>query len=238
MASPTPNDTTALKSRIKASYDAIAGTYNAALGPTPHGPREAYSKRLLSLLQQASPRDPSQPVTRILELGCGAGLSGTQTLLAHPSSPPVHVTANDISSTQLALARRNLADYLACGRLELVEADMMTLAFPPDSFDAVTGFFSIIHLPRDEQTQLMRRIGEWVRPGGFFLANFAEAEGERIEAEKWLGEEGGWMFWSAWGVEGSLKMVEEAGFEVLEREVRDSEREEARFLWVVAKKAG
>jgi ubiquinone/menaquinone biosynthesis C-methylase UbiE len=54
--------------------------------------------------------------------------------------PLIHVTGNDLSTAQLDLARRNLAGYE--DRLTLVEGDMLGLAFPSETFDAVTGFYS------------------------------------------------------------------------------------------------
>lgn len=60
-------------------------------------------------------------------------------------------------------------------------------------------------------------------------------EGEAVEQENWMGEEGGYMFWSGWGEEGSVKMVEEAGFEVLQRERRKASRD-AEFVWVVGRR--
>ena len=50
------------------------------------------------------------------------------------------VTGNDLSTAQLDLARKNLAGYE--DRLTLVEGDMLGLAFPAGTFDAVTGFYS------------------------------------------------------------------------------------------------
>lgn len=52
--------------------------------------------------------------------------------------------------------------------------------------------------------------------------------------EKWLSEKG-WMFSSGWGKEGSVKMVEETGLEVLVREVRQ-DVVDSPFLWVLARK--
>ncbi|KAH3919130.1 hypothetical protein HBI56_100290 [Parastagonospora nodorum] len=73
---------------------------------------------------------------------------------------------------------------------------MLALDFPDSAFDAVTGFQSIIHLPREEQTQLMKKIAGWLKPGGYFLANFSAVELEKLEVDRWLDHEKGWMFWS------------------------------------------
>ena len=105
----------------------------------------------------------------MLELGCGAGVPATQYLLQN-EKPTISVTANDISTTQLALAETNLATYK--DRLTIVQGDMLALSFPAESFDAVTGVYSIIHLPREEQTQLLQSIGTWLKPRGVVPGEF------------------------------------------------------------------
>ncbi|KAF9741345.1 hypothetical protein PMIN06_012515 [Paraphaeosphaeria minitans] len=223
---PVPAD---LKDRLKNCYDAIAHTYNAKLGNVLDSIRLDYVNRLLGLLN-----DTDRAEATLLELGCGAGVPSTKTFLDN-ASPSIRVTANDLSTVQLDLARQHLADHVGSGKVTLVPGDMLALDFPPCSFHAVTGFYSIIHLPRTEQVLLMRKIAGWLNPGGYFLANFAGEEQESHVMEKWLGEEKGWTFWSGWGAEGSAKMVEDAGLEVLVRETRESSVD-ATFLWVIARK--
>ncbi|KAF2243779.1 hypothetical protein BU26DRAFT_580919 [Trematosphaeria pertusa] len=140
-----------LKARLKFSYDAITTQYNTQF-VTEHDPiRLDYLSRLLSLLSSTN-----KEIASVQELGCGAGIPGTRTLPEH-AKPNIHVTANNLSSTQVALARENLLSYAS--KLTLVEGDMMTLSFPSSCLDAVIGFYSIIHLPRAEQTELVKRIG-------------------------------------------------------------------------------
>lgn len=112
---------------------------------------------------------------------------------------------------------------------------MLSLSFPPETFDAVTGFYSIIHLPRDEQTLLMAKIAQWLKPGGYLLANFSVAAMAAQVEDQWLGHDKGWMFWSGWGEEKSVEMVERAGLKVEVREVKQAEGD-AVFVWVLARK--
>ena len=168
-----------------------------------------------------------------LELGCGSGIPATKVMLSN-QKPLINVTGNDLSNTQINLARSNLAGYEE--RLTHLEGDMLSLSFSDSTFDAVTGFYSIIHLPREQQTQLMHKITRWLRPGGVLLANFAAEELPASEVEHWLDHEKGWMFWSGWGKDASLKMVVEAGMEVLVQET-NQDVGDAKFLWVLARKA-
>lgn len=249
MSDPPPSD---LKARMAASYDAIAQTYYKQF-VAEDGTKDfrlGNLARVLSLLQEAAAENNElvSPPAQVLELGCGAGVPVTKVLLEH-KNPELNVTANDLSPAQIDLARKYLAPYLsgdakesstttAAGsteRLTLIPGDMTALTFPPSTFSAVLGFYSIIHLPRDEQTALMQKIATWLKPGGLFLANFATAEAASVVDEKWLGEEEGWVYWSSWGEEGSVKMVEECGLEVLGREITDDVAD-ARFVWIVARK--
>ncbi|KAK5655780.1 hypothetical protein OQA88_5318 [Cercophora sp. LCS_1] len=217
-----------LKPRLATSYDTIATTYNA--WTTTHSTlRLSYLSRLLGLL----PPPQNDTPTRVLELGCGAGIPITSTLVSS-TDRVFHVTANDLSPVQIALAKQNLGDDET--RVTWKEGDMMALEFDDGAFDAVIGLYSLIHLPRKEQEVMMGRIGRWVKKGGLVLLTFGGEETEGVEMERWLGE-GGWMFWSSWGVEGSLEVVKRAGFEVLVNEVKEEEGVKgSEFLWVVGRR--
>lgn len=80
----------------------------------------------------------------------------------------------------------------------------------------------------------MAKIARWVKRDGWLLCVFGE---EQVEGKRgvWLGAE---MFWSGWGVEGSKRMVEEVGFEILEGVVEGDveDGEEVRFLWVLGRR--
>ncbi|KAH7396838.1 methyltransferase domain-containing protein [Phaeosphaeria sp. MPI-PUGE-AT-0046c] len=215
-----------LKARVKASYDAIADAYAERFTKEDDPVRLRYIRHLIEHFRKEATS------VNVLELGCGSGIPATKYMLQN-ESPKITVTGNDISTAQLKLARSNLAAYK--DRVTLLENDMLGLDFPSTTFDAVTGFYSIIHLPREEQTQLMKKVFAWLKPGGYFLANFAVEEAATHEIKDWMQHEKGWMFWSGWGTEGSLKMVEELGMEVLLQEELE-EVADATFLWILARK--
>lgn len=222
-----------LKSRLKASYDAIAPKYNERT--IPHSiTRLRYLDQLLGRLPTIS--FPSNPVC-VLELGCGCGVPVTQKPLSHSN---FSITANDLSSAQVALARTSLLPDTpdpAKGLLTLLEGDMLALDFSPATFDAVIAMHSIVHLPRTEQVEMLRKIVTWLKPGGWILANFAAEELMGSEIHDWLGEEEGWMFWSGWGSEGTVQMVKEAGLELVVQDVVE-DAVDAKFLWILARNSG
>ena len=216
-----------LKSRLAASYDIVAPEYNSWTVKHSSGLRLTWLNKLLSQLPSSLTKK-----TEILELGAGAGLPTTKAILDH--SHDIHVLANDLSSHQLSLLQANLSDY--ADRITTLESDMVSLSPSAHTLTAVVGMYSLIHLPRAEQSLLISRIHSWLRPGGLLLANFAEAVSEEQINENWMGE-GGWMYWSGWGVDKTKEVIEENGFEIIESEVvRDVV--DANFWWVLARKKG
>jgi SAM-dependent methyltransferase len=219
-----------IKARLKESYDAMADTYGARF-TRDDGSVSVRLSYIGKMIEQLSASGVIE--ANVLELGCGSGIPATKFLLQN-TKPKFRVTGNDLSTTQIRLARENLASF--ADRTTFLEGDMLALDFSDSTFDAVTGFYSVIHLPRQEQTQLMKKIASWLKPGGYFLANFSGEETEKAEIDKWLNHEKGWMFWSGWGKDGSLEIVEEAGLEVLTGEVLEDVGDST-FLWVLAKKS-
>ena len=160
----------------------------------------------------------------VLELGCGAGIPMTAAL-----ADGRRVTGVDISPGQIALARANVpaATFLV--------ADMTGLAFPPHSFDAVVAFYSLTHVPRDEQEPLLGRIRDWLRPAGVLVATMGVEDDPGSVEQDWLGVD---MYFSHFGARRNRRMVEAAGLVVESSEIlaEPEDRHDARFLWIVARR--
>ncbi len=112
---------------------------------------------------------------------------------------------------------------------------MTELEIEPASFDAVVAFFSIIHVPREEQPELLAQIARWLRPGGLFVATMGARATENGYEEDWLGAP---MYWSHFDAATNRRLVEEAGLviESAELETADEDGLPVAFLWVVARK--
>ncbi|KAI0204869.1 S-adenosyl-L-methionine-dependent methyltransferase [Astrocystis sublimbata] len=218
-----------MKERLKASYDAMAPTYNE--WTIPHSKqRLEYLDKALECLSQSNRSDD----LAFLELGCGCGLPITKRLLSHSNAK---IFANDLSDTQIALAKANLtqgSEGEVAQRLELAQGDMNQLTFPDHSLDMVVAFYSIIHLPSHEQTALLGRIAQWLKPGGVLVANFAEEESNSAVKEDWLDEKG-WMFWSGLGKEKTLRQLNTVGFDVVVADTFNDIVDGSSFLWIIAK---
>jgi SAM-dependent methyltransferase len=199
------------KALVRDGYDRIAEAY--ASWEEAGGVKERHLARLAELVPEGG---------RVLDLGCGTGELVTRHLLER-----YRVVGVDISPHSIVVAKREVpgAEYLC--------ADMADLDLEPESFDGVTAFFSVIHVPREEQPAVLASIHRWLRPGGHAIVTLGAADGEGTG--DFLGAE---MFWSSWSEERNLALLRDAGFEVLSAEdVAEQEHgEPVTFLWAVLRK--
>ena len=202
---------------VARGYDAIAVRY-AEWKDASGWPTMARLKNLLERLPDGS---------KILELGCGRGVPATRELAKRHE-----VVGVDISSSQVALARHHVPEAT------FVHADVMELELPPGSFDAVVSIFMFGHIPPDEQEELVERIAEWLRPGGWLFTTMGARDDDApaMVEDDWLGAP---MYFAGVGREKSLGWIESAGFEVERADVvpQMEHGEEVRFLWVLARKS-
>lgn len=196
---------------VATGYDRIAAEYLA--GKDPNDP---VTLAALERLARGLP-----PGAAVLDLGCGAGVPVTRWLAQRFA-----VTGVDLSARQLPLARQHAPGAA------FLQADMAALEFAPESFAAVVAFYSIIHVPRSEQPELVRRIYRWLEPGGEFLAPWALGAWEGIE-ENWEGW-GAAMWWSHFDQETNRAILQDAGFALAEAEARAVGGET--WLWLRARK--
>ncbi|MBE1501168.1 cyclopropane fatty-acyl-phospholipid synthase-like methyltransferase [Amycolatopsis lexingtonensis] len=199
---------------VESGYDSSAGRYLEWSARIEDDPRLRFLSELTGRLPAGS---------RVLDLGCGAGVPCTAVLAEHHD-----VVGVDLSATQLELARRNVPG----ARFE--KADMTAVSFPDGGFDAVTAFYSVLHVPREEQGALFVRIARWLRPGGWFLAALGCSEANGVEAD-WLGTP---MFFSSHAPAVNRRSLEAAGFtlEVDEPVTIQEPEGPARFHWVLARR--
>jgi len=164
------------------------------------------------------------PQSSLLDLGCGAGIPVAQ----HMARAGHKVIGIDGSARQIALARRNVPQGT------FMTADMTTVEFAPGSFDAVTAFYSITHVPREEHLRLMKKIRGWLKPEGLFLASLGSGDSPGWTGE-WLGTT---MYFSHFDAATNRTLLAEAGFHVEKAEIM-GEDEDGRmidFLWVLVRR--
>ncbi len=143
--------------------------------------------------------------SKILDVGCGSGFPITATLATFAA-----VTGVDISKSQLELARQNVPSaHFICG-------DIMAQTFPDASFDAIVAYYSLFHVPRDEQVVLLSRFKRWLRPDGYLLATLANSDHPGYTEPDFFGTT---MYWSHFDSHGYYTLLERLGFDVLLRDV-------------------
>lgn len=201
---------------VRASYDRLGERYATWAQGIRTSERERYTQCLLSTLPRGS---------RLLDLGCGDGSILTARLSAH-----FEVTGVDISRIQLAYARTNAPGA------QFICADIPRLSLPSGSYDAVSAFYSLIHLPVNELPVTLKGIADWLRPGGILVASFGSEEHEGSVDPDWLGVP---MYFSGHAPEVNCQLVREAGL-VIDHQALGSDEEfntSVTFHWIVARKA-
>jgi SAM-dependent methyltransferase len=204
-----------VKKLVESGYNKIAWRY-LAWGKMADSPRGRY-------LQQIVDHLPAE-AAEVLDLGCGAGVPCAETLALH-----AHVTGIDISAAQIGLAQQHVPEAT------FLQADMMAVDFPPDSFDAVVALYSVIHLPRTEQGVLFSRMARWLRPNGQLLVNVGVANDPGFIDPDWLGAP---MYWSSYDEQTYLDLIRQAGFSVRSADhvSEDEDGQPVVFFWIQAEK--
>lgn len=198
---------------VAAGYDRIADAYLAWSNDP-----------ALRLIQLERLTQRLEPQSRIVELGCGAGIP----VARHLAALGHDITGFDISGAQIERARTNVPTA------RFVQADMRTLDHEADSLDAIVAFYAITHIPRVAHPEIFMRIATWLKPGGLSLASLGARDCPDWTGE-WLGTQ---MFFSHFDAATNLRLVEQAGLAVLNHEVvvEQEDGQPVAFLWLLAQK--
>jgi len=193
---------------VSQGYDRIGDAYVEWSARSATDARQRYTALLLQGLSAGA---------AVLDLGCGAGLPTT-----HALAQRFQVTGVDISPRQIERARRNVPNAT------FLHADMSALDFALGSFDGIAAFYSIIHVPREEQEALLRKVARWLRPGGLLVAAMGTGSTEAGYEPDWLGAP---MYWSHFDGPTNQRLVEAAGLEIVsaQEELEDEDGAPVRF---------
>ena len=184
------------KTMVRLGYDSASHVYRGDDDfPEPYA-------AWIALLAEATP-DAGQ----LLDLGCGCGVPVARELCRQGKA----VTGVDISDVQIARARHLVPDAT------FILADACELTFAPASFDTVCSFYALIHIPQNDQRLLIDRIGQWLKPGGLFLATVGHTEWTGQQPD-WLG--GGASMWWSHPDEATVRSwIESAGLTIHDRQL-------------------
>lgn len=200
------------KQTVREGYNAIARSYLA---------QRTHDSPDVHLLSEFTSHLP--PQAPVLDAGCGAGIPISQML-----SERFQVTGVDFSEAQIDLARRNVpkGNFLC--------ADMTELPFAGDTFDGITSYYAIIHIPREEHEPLLRNFHRLLKPGGVVLLCLGAEDLVDDIQEDYLGTR---MYWSHYNTDTYLKMLKDGGFSIhWAKQVADETCEGGGHLFVLAQK--
>jgi ubiquinone/menaquinone biosynthesis C-methylase UbiE len=155
---------------------------------------------------------------KVLDVGCGAGVPVAKFLV----EAGFEVVGVDFSEKMLKLARKNVP------QATFVRKNMIKMDFADNSFDGLTAFYSIIHVPREKHSLLFKNFNRILRPDGIMLVCMGPDDWE--STEEYYGIR---MFWSQYSPEKSLQLVNDAGFEVIFDKIL--ERGKERHYWILAR---
>lgn len=185
---------------VRSGYDDVAETYDDERTRSPT------ANEGLTALRESLPEQP-----QVLDLGCGAGKGPLEFF------PNENAVGLDFSGEQLRLAREHTDAALVAG-------DMTAVPFAADSFDAVTAFYSVIHLPVEDHADCYAEVERVLKPGGEFL--FSIGDDWAGENDDWL-DAGAEMVWSFPPMEETERLLSSAGLPVVERFEVKSEMDDA-----------
>ena len=186
---PADDTTVDYKDLVRRGYDLCARSYAEE--------RQTEAHPELALLMSRLPDGAT-----VLDVGCGAGVPIAQTL-----AQQFVVTGVDISGEMIQHARANVPQG------SFTQGDIMSVEFPPSSFDAAVAFYSVFHLPREEHRELFRRIYQWLKPDGYLLATLTHFSEKAYTEDDFHGVT---MSWSNHGLDEYKGTLAEIGFRILD----------------------
>jgi ubiquinone/menaquinone biosynthesis C-methylase UbiE len=200
------------KKTVREGYNAIADRYLA------ERTRDSEDVRLLNDLIERLPTD-----AKVLDAGCGAGIPISQIL-----SERFQLTGVDFSEAQIELAKKNVPNgTFLC-------EDMTKLDFPENTFDGISSYYAIIHIPREEHQGLLANFHRMLKQAGFALLCLGAEHLIDDVDENYLGTR---MYWSHYDTATYLKLLRECGFSIIwSKRVEDGTCEGAGHLFVFLQK--
>jgi SAM-dependent methyltransferase len=105
------------------------------------------------------------PGGSILELGCGAGYHSAEMLAAGFDVDPTDGSPEMVRVASARLGRD--VDTMLFHELDETAA-----------YDGVWAYACLLHVPRDELTDVLARIWRALKPGGYFCASFKQGDAE------------------------------------------------------------
>ncbi len=150
-------------------YDAIAEEYEKVYGNNPH------QVKAIEWLSSVLPLEAS-----ILDVGSGTGIPTAKIL----SEKGFNVTGIDNSTRMIQIARKKVP------KARFIEMNIKRLRLDVLKFDAITAFFSLLHVQEEIFDRVVANLLRHLKEGGYFVLSMVEgnsnAEGRILGQKMWF----------------------------------------------------
>jgi ubiquinone/menaquinone biosynthesis C-methylase UbiE len=144
--------------RITDFTDALIPIYDRLFGAFMGRAHEAFRERVLELASL-------QPGERVLDAGCGTGLTALRIAARHPGCA---VHGIDISPGMIAAARKNAKGKAVAADFRV--GSITALPYPDASFDAVITNIMFHHLDLEEKRRAVFEVARVLKAGGRYIS--------------------------------------------------------------------
>ncbi|GHA36397.1 methyltransferase [Photobacterium aphoticum] len=138
-----------------------------------------------------------KPPGNALDIGCGP----TGRFIDLLQQAGFTVSGLDVSANMLSLAQARHPS------VAFTQADICTYPLT-DTYDFITAWDSIWHIPLDQQVPVMEKIVASLNPGGVFIFSFGGVEEAGAHVDNFMGPE---VYYSSLGTQGFLRLFMEMG---------------------------
>ena len=138
---------------------------------------------------------------KVLDAGCGGGYPFTKKL-----SEYFDVIGVDISEEQIKLAKKNVP------KATFECKDMTALTYPDETFDGILSYYAIIHIPREEQYEMLNNFFRMLKPKGVALLTFHSTDDKGTTDDDFFGAK---MYWSGFDAETNITNIKKIGFKII-----------------------
>ncbi|MFG3105743.1 class I SAM-dependent DNA methyltransferase [Streptomyces tendae] len=184
-------------------YDAVAEDYHARF-------RTVLDDAPLDRALMGAFAELVGPKGQVADLGCGPGL-----VTAHLASLGLRVFGLDLSSSMLAIARRENPG------LRFEQGSMLELDLPDGALAGAVSWYSSIHTPWERLPDLFGEVRRVLAPGGHLLLGFQVGDEPNHHDRPWGHPVA--LDFERRRPEPMAELLEQAGFTVLSRTVRITE---------------
>lgn len=158
----------------------------------------------------------------ILDWGSGPGVPYDLYL----SEKNCIITGIDLSEKHVRMAKKNVptAKYFV--------GDFSNYDYANKKYNGIISLYSIIHIPRDEHQELFSNANKLLKENGIILFTIGFKDKDEIKDDFCNYK----MAWSHYESEVTLKLLKNAGFEILVTKNEFDYGSDERHIWVLAKK--